>query len=111
MSTTIIENYELCPGNMSRYELIFCTYEDYYYKQRMCSLTWLCRSRGGKTLVWPEGENLYMGYATEKSQINEADLVPILIDVKRRFPGSISALNGVGEYDDNGLWVGCKNVS
>ena len=109
-ATTLIENYELCPGNMGRYDLIYCTYLDHYYKKRMCSITWLCTSRGGKTFVWPEGDALWVGYACEKSDIRTGDLVPILIDVKRRFPGSISRIEGLDGYDENGCWGGIENA-
>ena len=103
MSTT---NYVLEPGNCSRYELIYCEYTDYQYGDTMCAVTWLSKLRGGNTLVFTKGENLWASYVLEKSGINEADLAPILCDVKKRFPGSIGEIQGFSEYDENGLCRG-----
>ena len=102
--TTIIDNFILEPGNMSRYELIYTVYNDYHYGWEVCSITWLKRSRGGMTFVWTKGENIYAGYAQEKMGINMGDLAPILINIKKRFPGSIGELVGFEDYDENGRW-------
>ena len=105
--TTVIDNYILEPGNMGRYELIYTVYKDQYYGSEMCSITWLSRSRGGVTFVWEKGENLYAGYVLEKVRhINEGDLAPILMDVKRRYPGSIGEIVGLDAYDEMGRWRG-----
>ena len=110
-STTIVESYILEPGNMSRYNLIFCTYKDPYYKALMCSITWLTTSRGGRTFVWPMGDSIWAGYACEKSDIATVNLAPILLDVRRRFPGSIDRIEGLDGYDENGCWVGVSHAS
>ena len=99
-------NYVLEPGNCSRYEIIYCEYTDYQYGETMCAVTWLNKSRGGNTLVFVKGGNLWASYVLEKSGINAPDLAPILCDVKKRFPGSINEIQGFEEYDDNGLWRG-----
>ena len=102
-----ITNYVLEPGNCSRYDLLYCEYTDYYYGQTMCAITWLSKeSRGGKTLTFVKGGNLWATYVLEKSGINAPDLAPILCDVKKRFPGSIGEIQGFDSYDENGLWRG-----
>jgi len=99
MTTTIIENYILEPGNCSRYELIYFEYKDYHYNTPMCSITWLNKSRGGHTFVWARGENIFASYALSKTDIREADLGPILADIKSKFPGSIGELVGWSNLD------------
>ena len=109
-TTTIAENFILEPGNMGRYELIYTVYKDHYYDYDMCSITWLKRSRGGCTFVWPKGESIYAHYALEKingrhgTDCNIADLAPILRGVQKRFPDSIPELVGFEDYDENGCW-------
>ena len=103
--TTIIDNFILEPGNMSRYELIYTVYNDQFYGGEMCSITWLKRSRGGVTFVWEKGDNIYASYALEKiNGCNIADLAPILRCVEKRYPGSIGELVGFEDYDENGCW-------
>ena len=103
----VTSNYVLEPGNCSRYELLYCEYVDCNYGQTMCAITWLCNgSRGGKTLTFVKGDNLWSSYVLEKSGMNAADLAPILYDVKKRFEGSIGEIQGFDEYDKNGLWRG-----
>ena len=103
----VTSNYVLEPGNCSRYELLYCEYIDVNYGQTMCAITWLSSGgRGGKTLTFTKGGNLWASYVLEKSGINEADLAPILYDVKKRFPDSIQEICGFDQYDNNGLWRG-----
>ena len=104
-------NYSVEPGNFTRYELIYCEYRDRHRGDIMCSVTWLNNSRGGKTLTFKKGGNLWASYVLEKSGINEPDLVAILCDVKDRFPGSIGCLEGFDGYDENGLWVGKNDMA
>ena len=107
LTSTIIENYILEPGNMSRYELIYTTYLDHSCNVEMCSVTWLKRSRGGVTFVWQKGDSIYSSYALEKlDNVSKSDLAPILADIKKRYPGSIKELVGFEEYDENGCWRG-----
>ena len=102
----LTSNYILEPGNMTRYDLIYCEYEDHSYGSTMCAITWLSKSRGGKTLTFPKGDHIWASYVLEKSGMNAADLAPILYDVKKRFEGSIGEVQGFDEYDENGLWRG-----
>ena len=102
--TTIIDNFILEPGNMSRYELIYTVYTHYHYGTEMCSVTWLDRSRGGKTFVWEKGEAIWAGYALEKVAIAAVNLAPILCAIKKRYPGSIGEIVGFEDYDENGVW-------
>ena len=102
----VTSNYVIEPGNFSRYNLIYCEYLDCHYGEIMCSITWLDKERGGKTLTFTKGNNLWASYVLEKSRVNAPDLVPILCDVKKRFPGSIGEIQGFDEYDENGLWRG-----
>jgi|TARA_R110000823_G_C15951164_1_gene501763 hypothetical protein len=104
-TATIIENYVIEPGNMTRYELIYATYTDHYSKNNMCSITWLKRGRGGVTFTWVKRDSIYSHYALEKSGMNAADLAPILLDVKQRFPGSIDEIYGF-DFDINGSLLG-----
>ncbi len=112
LATTIVENYIFDHGNMTRYDLIYSTYIDQSYGTEMCSITWLKRSTAGSTFVWRKGENIYSTYALEKlngytgNEVNKSDLAPILMSVKKRFPGSIGELMGFEEYDDAGCWRG-----
>ncbi len=94
MTTTIVENYILEPGNCTRYELIYFEYKNHYCEKQMCSITWLNRTRGGYTFVWERGEKIFASYALGKVNMNRADLGPILSDVKERYPGSIADLIG-----------------
>ena len=107
LQTTIAEHYVIEPGNMSRYELIFFTYNSAFYDRKMCGVTWLNRCTGGKTFVWPYGNSVYGSYATEKSGINEGDIAPILKDIERRYPGSIKVC-GLDAYDENGCWISSR---
>ena len=108
--TTLAEHYVIEPGNMSRYELLFLKYTSSVTKRAMCAITWLNRERGGKTFVWPEGDTVYASYAIEKSQISIGDIAPILKDVERRWPGSLTT-RGLDEFDEYGRWVGTNGIS
>ena len=99
-------HYVIEPGNMSRYELIYTEYTDPNWCTPMSAIVWLSNGRGGLCFTWPKGDSIYASYAFEKSKIGSADLAPILLDVKRRFPGSIRELYGYEAYDENGVYRG-----
>ena len=93
-----MEHFRHCPGNPTSYELIYGEYTDASYGTAMCALTWLQRSRGGVTVAWQKGDRIYASYALEKSNINEADLVGMLVSVMQRYPGVIKELCGFENY-------------
>ena len=77
----------------------------------MCTFIWLNRPPAGVAFAWQEGSYLDASYVLDKLHgVSISDLAPILIDIQSRFPGSLGALHGFDEYDENGCWQGKLSV-
>lgn len=89
---------------MTRYNIVYGEYDDANYGSRMCFIAWLNNTgRGGPSLSWSKGDNLYATYVLEKTDINLADLTGILSAIKKKYPGSVGELMG---FDDNFMYQG-----
>ena len=91
-------------ANMTRYDLLYGEYTDANYGSTMCFFVWLRQGRGGPSLTWDKGANLYAPYLLEKTDINNADLTGILSALKAKFPEAVGEMMGFDDnYMDQGL--------
>ena len=90
-------------ANMTRYDLLYGEYIDVNYGLPMCFFVWFRQGRGGPSLTWHKGDNLYASYVLEKTDINIADLTGILSAIKKKFPGSVGEMMG---FDDEYMYQG-----
>ena len=87
-------------ANMTRYEIVIVEFKHRLFNTDVCMFVWLTRGKGGKALVWDKGDRIYQSYASEKSDINGADLAGILSSIKEHDPSLIGHLVG---FDENYL--------
>ena len=90
-------------ANMTRYDLLYGEYTDTHYGTTMCCFVWLKNGRGGPSLAWTKGGNLWASYVLEKTDINCADLTGILSAIKKKFPDAVGELCG---FDDDYMYQG-----
>jgi len=90
---------------MTRYNLLYSEYQDdkYAVKGTMCCFVWLKNGRGGPSLTWWKGENLYASYLLEKTDINITDLTGILSAIKKKLPDSVGEMMS---FDENYMYQG-----
>jgi len=102
-------------ANMTRYEIVITVFKHCYDNTDTCMFVWLNSGKGGKAFVWDKGDRIYQSYASEKSDINGADLAGILSSIKEHDPSLIGHLVG---FDENYLirgglnneTVSCNNI-
>ena len=90
-------------ANMTRYEIIITEFKHRLFNTDTCMFVWLNSGKGGKAFVWDKGDRIYQSYASEKSDINGADLAGILSSIKEHDPSLIGHLVG---FDENYLISG-----
>ncbi len=79
--------------NMSRYDLLVGEYTHHYNEQKMCFFTWLLHGNTGPTVTWAKGSRLDLGYlASKTSDINKADMVGIMSEIRKQYPEWINGM-------------------
>ena len=100
-----LEYTNLEPGDCSRYQLLYGTYECPYYGTRYI-LTYLDRGTGGRSFVWDNNMSIDMGYFMEKTGVCNPTTAAVLLRFMENKGHSIMECRTLSNYNQHGLWAG-----